>query len=411
MPASPFVAPPPGTGPAPQQPVAYPPAPAGFNPNQPPPIGFVDGPIEPRTPSAVEIQPSWHVGLEYLGWVTSKQQTPALVTSGPVTDPNPAALGQPDTKIVLGGNDLSGNFHSGVRLNLGYDLDADHTWQIGGSYFILEERTGQDGITGNGAPGSNVLARPFYNANAGQQDADPISVPGTMKGTFTADTPLRFNGGDLNIRWLALDSGATGARVAFLAGFRYLSLDEKLLIGENLVDLPGLGAAGNQYMLHENFTTYDRFYGGQVGCDYEYRFGMFYVDALAKLGIGPTDETIAASANSRIIEPTTVVTSNNRALLVQPSNNGKYNRTEFSVVPEVGLTFGLQFNEYLSLGVGYNFLYWNQVARPGKSVDTTINIQALQAFDQIGPARPALTNAGTTDFWAQGFSLSMQVNF
>ena len=105
-----------------------------------------------------------------------------------------------------------------------------------------------------------------------------------------------------------------------------------------------------------------------------------------------------------------MTTGPNRALLIQPSNAGRFTRHEFAAAPEWGVFLAWEFNRYVRLGAGYNFLYWTQVLRPGSEVDRAVNIQALQPFDQVGIARPAPI-LNHTDFWAQGLTVNLEISF
>jgi hypothetical protein len=352
-----------------------------------------------------------HLNFEYLLWYVKKQQVPPLVTSGPVTDNIPGSLGLPNTRTLLRGGEADENQHSGVRATLRYDLDADEDWAVDASFFALEQRTGRKAFRSTGDPGSPVLARPFFNVNLGVEDADPVAVPNVLSGTISVETPRRFFGADADLRWTYYASAAAMTRVVFLLGGRYLSLDEKLIVGENLQDLPGLGNPGNAYLLNENFTTYNRFYGGQAGAEIESHFGPAILKVVGKVALGTNEQVLANSAFTQIREPNGVVTTGpNRALLIQPSNAGRFTRHAFAAVPEWGVFLAWEFNRYVRLGAGYNFLYWTQVLRPGSAVDRAVNIQALQPFDQVGIARPAPL-LDHTGFWAQGLTVNLEISF
>jgi len=266
-------------------------------------------------------------------------------------------------------------------------------------------------VSSAGAPGSSVLARPFLNVNSNVEDADPVAVPNVMAGTFTVETPQRFYGADANLRYNYLNSPSQGYRITALAGFRYLQLNEGLVIREALQDLPGLGAAGNSYSLTENFNTRNSFYGGQVGFDYDWHLGPVFLGLTSTVAFGKTHQEQTNAAITRIAEPNgTVTVGVNRGLLIQPSNAGQRSRDVFSMVPDTTAKLGLELNDHIHFGVGYNFLYWTGVARPANQIDRAINIQALQPFDQIGAARPAPVFA-SSGFWAQGLTVHLGLTF
>ena len=74
-------------------------------------------------------------------------------------------------------------------------------------------------------------------------------------------------------------------------------------------------------------------------------------------------------------------------LLTQPAS---FSRDIFAVVPQFNFDVGYEFNPFCRASIGYEFLYWSSVARPG---------------DQVGGI-PRGTN-----FWAQGLVFSLGFMF
>jgi hypothetical protein len=97
-------------------------------------------------------------------------------------------------------------------------------------------------------------------------------------------------------------------------------------------------------------------------------------------------------------------------LLALPTNMGNFNKDRFSVVPELSARIGYQFSPQLRAVVGYNFIYWTGVVRPGGVIDTTVNPTQIPPGALAGPARPA-PRADTSDFWAHGVSVGLAYNF
>jgi hypothetical protein len=81
---------------------------------------------------------------------------------------------------------------------------------------------------------------------------------------------------------------------------------------------------------------------------------------------------------------------NNSGLFAQPTNVGTYNRDDFVVIPELGANVGWRISECVDFNVGYTFVYYSSVVRPGDVIDTSIN--TTQAGGTLaGAARPAFT--------------------
>jgi len=95
-------------------------------------------------------------------------------------------------------------------------------------------------------------------------------------------------------------------------------------------------------------------------------------------------------------------------LLAQETNQGVHTRNELAVIPELGVTLGFDITCRLRATVGYTFLYWSRVARPGGAVD--LDASQLPPEDPTGLRRPAVRFVAD-DFWAQGINLGLDYRF
>ena len=88
------------------------------------------------------------------------------------------------------------------------------------------------------------------------------------------------------------------------------------------------------------------------------------------IGFGATDEIVDINGSTALFSPMgNQVTAG--GVLALPSNIGHYDRTIFTVVPEVGINLAVNVTPHMQLTAGYSFLYWNQVVRPAASGSTT----------------------------------------
>jgi hypothetical protein len=69
---------------------------------------------------------------------------------------------------------------------------------------------------------------------------------------------------------------------------------------------------------------------------------------------------------------------------------GTYDRDQFVVIPEVGANLGWHISECVDFNIGYTFVYYSSIARPGDAIDTTVNTTQAGAT-LVGPARPDFT--------------------
>jgi hypothetical protein len=105
-------------------------------------------------------------------------------------------------------------------------------------------------------------------------------------------------------------------------------------------------------------------------------------------------------------------------LLALPNANiGSYSDRQFGVMPEVGLTLGYYITQNLRFGVGYNFLYLNNVIRPTGLIDTGLDVTKIPNFPlnpapaPVNPSRPSAVPFRTSDITVQGMTFSLNWAF
>src|SRR5205823_1411763 len=157
------------------------------------------------------------------------------------------------------------------RLTAGVWCDDEHETGIEASGFFLAPRSFRFAANSSEFP---VLARPFFNLNAMTEFAQVATAPGLSTGSVRVEGPSRLWGAEIDLRCnLCCDCDS---RLDFLAGPRYLRLDEGLHIEESLLGLAGAGPfAGSQIFVGDRFDTHNQFLGGQVGLDYQISRGAW----------------------------------------------------------------------------------------------------------------------------------------
>jgi hypothetical protein len=354
-------------------------------------------------PSGCCFDNRFYASAEYLLWWIRGSPLPPLVTAGSAADVIPGALGLPGTQVLFGGNSVGGGPLSGGRFFVGYWLNDGHTLgaEIGGFFLGDSVTSFSANSLGAGALPSNIiLTRPFINALTGTETTELVAAPNVLAGAISVQDRIRLWGYQANLR-----SNLCCGRNWFvdgLAGFRALGLDDTLNITETL---QVIGGTGGSFVLNDRFAVQNRFYGAQLGTYAEYRRGPWSLGLTSKLAMGPTQQIVTISGSTL----TTDATGTHLAaggLLAQTSNIGTFTRDHFTVVPEVGINLGYQVTPRLRAFVGYNFLYWSSVVRPGQQIDRTVNPNLLPPAIPGGPARPAFAFNGT-DFWAQGITFGL----
>jgi hypothetical protein len=349
------------------------------------------------------------VSGEYLLWTIKDSRIPPLATAGP-----PASfgiLGQPGTRILLGNYDepLSHNYLSGGRFGLGHWFDPCHEVALEGNFFFLSERSNNFYTNSNAFP---VLARPYFDINTGQEFAELVAFPGLATGSLTARMDTKLWGAEANLRRNVC--GGCFYRFDVLGGFRYLDLDEDLTILEDINGLSGAGAfAGSHIFVSDRFSTRNQFFGPQVGGNLELRYNRWSLELRSKVAVGWTHQIVQIGGNQLVIAPNGSAQAFQGGLLALPSNSGRFVRDRFSVVPELGVNLGYNVTDNLKLYVGYTFIYWSNVLRPGDQIDRVLDSNQIPNTPPAPPARQRrpLVPFRDTDFWAHGVNFGLQYSF
>jgi hypothetical protein len=379
----------------------------------------------PETPCAAE---RFWFDADYLLWWVKKGPTLPLVSTGPATDAFPGALDQPHTTILFGDHGLRYDTFNGVRLDAGMWLTSDQSLGIEAGWFTLEKRSAQ--YSANGGPnGQFFIGRPFVNADTNEPNVYFVSnnMPGplgaSLNGSISIYSGSRLDGWETNLVSNVYQSGTVSARL--IGGFRMLNLDEDLRIDEQFGEIvPGIGGGASflgvpvappgSLATFDSFVAHNWFYGPQLGGRIDWRSGKLSVDVTTKVALGVTQELVTIDGGSTLLNAGVPVVTVPGGVLAQRSNIGRYTHDEFAVVPEFGLNIGYQLTPWLQARVGYTFLYWSAVARPGAQIDGAIN-PALVPTDFTfgtpgGPNRPAFSPQ-QSDFWAQGINFGLAFRF
>lgn len=365
----------------------------------------------------------FYLSAEYLMWWAKGDNTPPLVTTSnspfsPVPPIN-ASLADPGAQVLFGGNAMGESIRSGLRMMGGVWFTDDRALglEIGG--FFLGEKTTR--LTAGGGFNGTVVGRPFLNMFLGVnnpfEDKELVAGENQLAGTVTILHRSSLWGYEANLKrnfWCGESFTLDG-----LIGLRHVALDESLGIRENLTVEPTLAAllGYNGTIVQDKFATTNRFWGAQIGaqCDI-WLLERLSLGVSTKVGLGYTWSRSRIDGSTQLTQNGALLPGGSGVggLLALPSNIGHHQRESFSVVPEVGLTLNYQFTSWLRGMVGYNFLYWNNVMRPGGQIDTRVN--ALNTpFNPTGvqnnqPLLPAALNR-TTDFWAHGLNIGLMFTF
>jgi hypothetical protein len=399
-------------------------------------------------------RPIFYARGQYLLWWMDGMDTPPLVAqdTGDSDFQNPAT-----TSIIYGGDKVLEDVRNGGRVLMGYWLDDYGNWAVEGDYlgleslsdrFVAGEKDSQAPLFDIGRPFINVFDTDLGNTTLPRGRAIEEVDTDNIDGTVTVDIDSEFQSAGLRIRRGLCCSSACGTdcgdcvtcgsgfgggcdgcgagvagwggllpnvgvrRIDALFGVRWAQLDEGLRVTEDLASPQGTTAPTTTFLLNDRFLTSNEFLGGELGFVWEWEHRRWSLELLSKIALGNTRQRVDISGSTLRDAGMQTEALQQGGLLALPSNIGTYTRDQFSVLPELGVTMGYLLTDRLRLSVGYSFLYWSNVVRPGDQVDNIIDVTQVPQFGGApNPVNPAVVPRFVfreKGLWVQGLDLGME---
>ncbi len=368
---------------------------------------------------------------EYLLWWTKNGplHTP-LITTGSSSDPVPAAIGQPNTKVLFGNHSINFHGQSGFRLALRTWFEEDNEFAIEASGFYLPKKTkhtldssiGRHPIAVLGVPFNNVAPLPLPAGSGGWRGLNSgetalLAADGSSTfGTITTYSSTQLWGVELNGLWNFVSYDTF--KLSALFGALYLDLQETLNLKFSSQFIDDSDEFFTFVTIIDKFRTHNEFYAGQLGLRGEWSQDWVFFNFVAKLGLGQMRNVVHINGFFADSNPVLYHNYGNgpSGIFAQPTNIGKHHKSDFALAPEFIFRFGINLIKNLRVSVGYDFLYITEVVRPGKQIDRSINeTQAGPDSNHgipllTGPARPKPLRR-TSDYWAQGINIGFEYRF
>ena len=371
-----------------------------------PPVGSFGA--WPVIPSMTTIRDRLWFRTELLYWRPEGMDLPALVTTSPPTTPQNQAgvLGEPETTVLFGAGEINGSSTGGLKLKSGFWLSDQGAYGLEGEYFGLRDQT--DGFNA-ASDGTTILARPFFDITNGQETALLIAYPTEFSGAISIGSKTKLRSLMLNGRASLRPVSAVTCetqpdRVDMILGYRYLELSDELVFAQNINS--GVDTA----VTSEAFRTKNKFNGLQFGVAYQANFRRAWLESLIRVAVGNNRQTVNILGSTTVTEGG-VPSNLNGGLLAQPTNIGNYQRKQFTMIPELGLTLGFRATNCLYGTIGYSVLYYPSVVRAGDQIDTDVNPTLLDPDVPVtGAPRPQFRFV-ESDYWAQGINLGAEFRF
>jgi len=340
--------------------------------------------------------------VEFLMWWAKGTPLPPLVTtSDPGTAQIDAGVLGLDSTTILFGNQYGGKeIQAGGRATLGIWLDPDHNVAAGGRFF---------GLGGNStrftaaSDGSDILARPFFNAFLNTGDALLIGFPNLVAGGISATSQTKNIFG-VDAFMEIMMRRECRHRIDLVAGYQFMRLDDSLEIVSNHSVIQAGPGFGTSFNIFDGFRAYNEFHGGQFGLRARMSRGCWSVDALGVLAAGGMRQQVTIDGQQTITLGG-ISATNPGGLLAQPSNIGTYERTKFTYIPQVTVNLKYHVNQCLNFHVGYNLIWLSDVALSGDQIDLRVNLN-----QPLPPALPAFAFRDR-DYWLQGLNFGASWDF
>lgn len=351
----------------------------------------------------------WYTSAEYLHYLYARpQSSPTLLFVG-------------DTAVAA--SDVDVRDRQGARFTVGRWLETpNRLWAVEGVISFTGQRQARSAFSSNGV---TPLLHEFIDQASGVPDSLAVAIDAPdlapRSGSSEIEVSNRMFNFEANLRRELCRS--SHGHLDMLIGYRQFHLDEGIVIRDRVVyDTAPVPLSDATVTSFDSFGTHNRLHAGQIGLEGELNWRRFYIDGWGKFALGGNDEVINISGATHV-RPTPGRTPppaplNGKdfvgALYTQPSNIGRYHDSQLTVMPEVGVTVGFNLTPNLRFGGGYNFLFLNNVVRPGDAIDTTVSrnqIPQLQPLAQTAGSRPAAPQFIESSYWAHGITVQMEFRY
>ncbi len=334
---------------------------------------------------------------------------------------------------LLGGPTQSFSAAPAGFVDFGIWLNERHTVGVYAGGMMSDIRTVENSVASD-VLGNPAISRPFVNALTGINDT--LLVSGgtggtTASGAVASTVSARLDGINTGIVWNV--NQCDNYSLNFTFGARYIDLDEQLSIYQSTHYL-GVGptysgthpAASvgpvSDLQITDRFRTRNQFLGMQFGLDGEWYFGPLFVGIAPKVAFGTNRQTTDVDGSTTFTGQQGTVTVPGGLYAVgtpggPPGTEGIFGKdvvSRFAVLADVTGKVGIQLTANARITAGYNFLYLNNVSRPGLEIQSVINprvIPVSQAFGSTsGPVAPQRAY-DRTDYVAHGLNLGLEVRY
>lgn len=382
-----------------------------------PPAALTNLPLEEAAPDLGTATADWSMqgpriwaNAQYSLWWITPMNSPDLIQTVPSGialqsfAANTTLPAGSTTRAFPESRQLEFGAFSGVRGTVGVNFDR---FGLEGDYIYMPKVTKTGEIFNAGVPVS--VAQSYFRAGPGTPISLLASLDGQASGGVRSDVSSELWGAELNAR-LPFFNFLTDVTDS-VVGFRYLDLQENLSIRTE----SNLGG-GNAVIIQDNFSTKNRFYGGQIGLNGRINGtsrGLGF-DTTGKLALGAVRQEVTTTGSNTFLASGLPADTENGGLFARGGALGTFERDRFAMIYEQTFNVTYNFTERTQVYFGYSIIWISSVMRPGEAIDPFVNDSNVR-FVAGAPAgstqnRPAFSwNAN--DLWMQGMNFGVRLQY
>lgn len=344
-------------------------------------VSYGGGPYDGELWGQVHSGNRWYATFSLVGFRVEGMNTPALVTTSAPGTPQGTAGVLPDATVLLGEERLGGDWRHGGEIRLGWWLVDGQFLSVEGHYMTTQaEEThfeAAGAFTGGGT--GPILARPFFDVVADEESAVIIAFDDffdglntfDLDGSIDVDTRSQLQSAGAILRHVLWADFERNFRIDLIGGYRFLQLDESLLIRESVTRPPVFPVGTITTERRDLFDSNNEFHGGEIGLDGEWFSGRWSLQLMGKVAMGNNHQTVTIEGETQTTSGgATAVTPG--GFLATASNSGEFFDDRFAVMPEAHLRVNYDLSEGMRVFAGYRYLFINEVARPGDQIDVAV---------------------------------------
>lgn len=403
--------------------------------------------------------PRWEIWGGYTLFFNRDQHVPIpLLTTGA---PNQGGvLGAPSTLILAGDQSFNYGAFSGMQMGGLIWGDDDRRFGFMTSMLYTENQniSYKYAMTGNGSGGAGsagipILSRPFIDSTYGDSSL-VFGGPNIGAASAAVSSSSQTWGIDAAGVWNLYRTAPSEKwywSTDLIVGYKFAELRENVAVSTNTavsgmtttpvisispttgfpitsgftttpVSVPVGGVtvtAPGTINVEDRFTTTNLFNGTTIGLRNELLYGMFSLDATAKISLGNMQQIVEIQGYTYVSNTTTISRTGNvgtayGGLLANSSNIGRYSHDDFAVIPEGSINLGVNIWRGLTGYVGVTYLYMDHVVRPGDQINPVVNTASVPLSANYGSNG---TNAvqglrfNQSDYWLMGINFGLTYRY